>query len=261
METKYSKKNWELSKKGQLLFYGEIEMSNKKDVFGCWQIKNYDFDKDRVKGITDEYPIVIGTQKIPEQLVLFGKESKPENLKDASNRSIHFFQHDYLFEPTIRSESKSISKLEVFKKYQSVILPDCSIYTNLPLPVQQYQTYKSRAFGIFLSDNGVNIIPSVRWGDKYSWDFCFSGIMKNSLLAVGTLSALGTSEDKRNFHAGFLEMLNRLEPASLIIYGKLPEEEKVLCHERGIYFREYPTERTKYENNKKLSERLMLFEI
>ncbi|MEE1165698.1 MAG: DUF4417 domain-containing protein [Treponema sp.] len=153
-------------------------MSNKKDVFGFWQIKNYDFDKDRVNGITNEYPIVIGTQKIPEQLVLFGKESKPENLKDAFNKSIHFFQHDYLFEPTIRSESKSTSKLEVFKKYQSVILPDCSIYTNLPLPVQQYQTYKSRAFGIFLSDNGVNVIPSVRWGDKYSWDFCFSGLMK-----------------------------------------------------------------------------------
>lgn len=236
-------------------------MSNKKDVFGFWQIKNYDFDKDRVKGITDEYPIVIGTQKIPEQLVLFGKESKPENLKDAFNKSIHFFQHDYLFEPTIRSESKSTSKLEVFKKYQSVILPDCSIYTNLPLPVQQYQTYKSRAFGIFLSDNGVNVIPSVRWGDKYSWDFCFSGLMKNSLLAVGTLSALGTSEDKGNFHAGFLEMVNRLEPAALIIYGKLPEEEKVLCHERGIYFRVYPTERTKYENNKKIPEGLMLFDI
>ena len=66
-------------------------MSNKKDVFGFWQIKNYDFDKDRVKGITDEYPIVIGTQKIPEHLVLFGKENKSKNLKDASNRSIHFY--------------------------------------------------------------------------------------------------------------------------------------------------------------------------
>ena len=236
-------------------------MSNKKDVFGFWQIKKYDFDKDRVKGITDEYPIVIGTQKIPEHLVLFGKENKSKNLKDASNRSIHFFQHDYLFEPTIRSESKSTSRLEVFKKYQSVILPDCSIYTNLPLPVQQYQTYKSRAFGIFLSDNGVNVIPSVRWGDKYSWDFCFSGLMRNSLLAVGTLSALGTSEDKGNFHAGFLEMVNRLEPAALIIYGELPEEEILLCHDKGIYFREYPTERKKYEDNKKNSESLMLFEV
>lgn len=85
--------------------------------------------------------------------------------------------------------------------------------------------------------------------------------MKNSLLAVGTLSALGTSEDKGNFHAGFLEMVNRLEPVALIIYGKLPEEEKVLCHERWIYFRVYPTERTKYENNKKNSEGLMLFDI
>lgn len=234
-------------------------MSNKKDVFGFWQIKDYDFEKDRAKGITDEYPIVEGVRTIPEHLVLFGQETKKENIEDAHNRSIHFFQHDYLFEPTIRSEAKSNAKLEIFKKYQSIILPDCSIYTNLPLPVQQYQTYKSRAFGIYLASNGVNVIPSVRWGDKYSWNFCFSGLKRNSLLAVGTLSALGTKEDKDNFHAGFREMVIKIAPSSLIIYGRLPEEEKLLCHERNIYFREYPTEREQYENSKIASESMLLF--
>ena len=220
-------------------------MSNKKDVFGFWQIKNYDFEKDRSNGITSEYPIVEGTSKIPEKLVLFGKENKAENLKDSATSTIHFFQDDFLFEPTITSEKKSNAKLETFRKYQSVILPDCSIYTNLPLPVQQYQTYKSRAYGIYLLSNGVNVIPSIRWGDKYSWDFCFEGIKKHSLLAVGTLSALGTSEDRENFHKGFLEMINRLDPSSLIIYGKLPDEEKFLCHEKRIFYREYPTELSK----------------
>jgi hypothetical protein len=222
-------------------------MTNKKDVFGFWQIKDYDFEADRAKGITNEYPIVEGVKSIPETLVLFGTESKNENLKNSELKSIHFFQHDYLFEPTIRSEKKATKKIEIFKKYQSIILPDCSIYTNLPLPVQQYQTYKSRAFGVFLKNNGVSIIPSVRWGDKYSWDFCFEGIIKKSLLATGTLSALGTSDNKKNFHAGFIEMVNRLEPISLIVYGKLPAEEVKICHDRKIFFKEYPTELDNYK--------------
>ncbi len=66
-------------------------MSVNKDVFGFWQIKDYDFGKDRANGITDEYPIVSGTAKIPEKLVLFGHELKPENLKDSEKKSIHFF--------------------------------------------------------------------------------------------------------------------------------------------------------------------------
>jgi len=221
-------------------------MSDKKDIFGFWQIKDYDFESDRVKGITNEYPFVEGINSIPEDLVLFGTENTAKNLKNSERKSVHFFEFDYLFEPTIRSEIKATKRLETFKKYQSVILPDCSIYTNLPLPVQQYQTYKSRAFGIFLKNNGINIIPSVRWGDKYSWDFCFEGIKKKSLVAVGTLSALGTESDKNNFHTGFIEMINRLEPISIIIYGKLPLAEVKLCHKRNIYFKEYPIEHKNY---------------
>ena len=239
-------------------FLEKVTMSNKKDVFGFWQIKDYDFDADRARGITNEYPIVEGIKTIPESLVLFGTESKEENLKNSETKSIHFFQHDYLFEPTIRSETKSTNKLEIFKKYQSVILPDCSIYTNLPLPVQQYQTYKSRAFGIFLKNNGVNIIPCVRWGDRFSWNFCFEGIQKNSLVAIGTLSAVGTNEDKNNFHAGFTEMINRLIPVSLIIYGKLPEEEIKICHDRKIFFKEYPTELDKRSHPKKSEQKSVL---
>ncbi len=100
-------------------------------------------------------------------------------------------------------------------------------------------------YGVYLLNNGVNVIPSIRWGDKYSWNFCFEGIKKHSLLALGTLSALGTCEDRENFHKGFLKMIKSLEPYSLLIYGKLPEEEIFLCHENRIFYREYPTELSK----------------
>ena len=76
---------------------------------------------------------------------------------------------------------------------------------------------------------------------------------------MGTLSALGTSEDKENFHKGFLEMINRLEPSSLIIYGKLSDEEKFLCHERRIFYREYPTELSKALRKKVIGQKELNF--
>ncbi len=81
------------------------------------------------------------------------------------------------------------------------------------------------------------------------------------MLAVGILSALGTKKDKANFHAGFKEMVNRLEPSALLIYGRLLDEDKPLCHKKKIYFCEYPTEREQYEARKNSDRNILLFDL
>ncbi len=219
-----------------------MKLTDKHDVFGFWKIDGYDWDKDRQKGLASEIPIVHSCNLIPEELVQFGSHRKKTNINNADKKAIHFFQHDYLFNPTINSKKKLTAQLVSFRKYGCIILPDCSLYRNMPLPVQQYQVYNSRATGVFLQNNGIPIIPCVRWGDESSYAFCFDGLKQHSLLAVGTLGTLKDADDKRFFLKGFLKMIERLQPLGLLIYGNLPYELKQECNQKNIYIKEYPTE-------------------
>ena len=76
-----------------------------KDVFGLLMIKGAEFSGKY------EIPVVHGTSKIPENLVLFTgceKETEP------TNKAVHFFQLDENFVTCLASESKLIKKLETF---------------------------------------------------------------------------------------------------------------------------------------------------
>jgi glycosyltransferase involved in cell wall biosynthesis len=226
-----------------------MKLTDKHDVFGFWKIADYDWAKDRQNGLLSEIPFVHSCNHVPGELVLFGNHRKASCLKNAHKKAIHFFQHDYLFNPTINSKKKLTAQLDVFRKYECIILPDCSVYRNMPLPVQQYQVYNSRATGVFLEHEGISIIPSVRWGDESSYSFCFDGLEKNSVLAVGTLGTLKDQDDKKIFIAGFLKMIEQLNPIGILIYGSLPDGLRQECVQKNIFIKEYPTEWNNSDKN------------
>lgn len=90
--------------------------------------------------------------------------------------------------------------------------------------MQQWNTYRSRSLGFWLSKNGVPIIPNVRWGDERTYDFCFGGVERNSTVAIGTHGCIKKVEDKYYFKLGFKEMLNRLTPKTVLVFGKTPDD-------------------------------------
>lgn len=63
----------------------------------------------------------------------------------------------------------------------------------------------------------VEIIPNVGWGDTSTFEFCFDGIEKGSIVAVGTI---GCKRSKLAFMRGYNEMLKRIEPSAVICFGK-----------------------------------------
>ena len=101
------------------------------------------------------------------------------------NKAVHFYQLDENFVGCLSSKTKLTKKLETFSKYQSVILPDFSVYRDMPLAMQIFQVYKSRAIGNFLMQNEISIIPNIRWGDERTYEFAFEGIDKWGVVAVG----------------------------------------------------------------------------
>lgn len=60
-------------------------------------------------------------------------------------------------------------------------------------------------------------------GDLTSFNFCFDGIEKGSIVAVSTI---GVKNQKSHFMLGYNEMLSRIKPSKIICYGKPFDEMK-----------------------------------
>jgi hypothetical protein len=125
-----------------------------------------------------------------------------------------FYEHDKNFERLWNTPNKYLNKL---KKFKGVISPDFSLYRNMPLVMQMWNTYRGRALAIWLQDNGVQIIPNVRFNDERTYEFCFCGIEKYSTVAIGTHGCIKKNIDKKYFKNG----LENARPAKHeIIIGK-----------------------------------------
>ncbi len=71
--------------------------------------------------------------------------------------------------------------LAKLKKFNGIITPDFSIYRDMPLVMQQWNTYRGKALGHWWQSNGLNVLPNVRYGDSRTYEFCCAGVPKNSL--------------------------------------------------------------------------------
>ncbi len=118
------------------------------------------------------------------------------------------------------NSKKYLSRL---RKFKGVISPDFSMYRNMPFVMQMWNTYRSRALANWLQSNGIEIIPNVRFGDERTFSFCFDGIEKNRVVAVGTYGCIKRKEDKIFFKIGLARMVQRLSPKTIIVYGSAPD--------------------------------------
>ncbi len=93
---------------------------------------------------------------------------------------------------------------------------------------------RGRALALWLQNNGVEVIPNVRFGDERTFSFCFDGIEGNKTVAVGTHGCIKRKEDKIFFKAGLAQMVQRLSPKTIIVYGAAPDSIFKPYKEKGI---------------------------
>lgn len=134
--------------------------------------------------------------------------------------------------------------LKVLCHFAGVITPDFSTYQDFPEPLKIYNTYRMRAYGYWLGKNGIiAIINNVRWGTSESYRYCFDGIPQNSIIAIGTCGGSPKKYiDRRRFENGLAEMVKRLNPHTIIVYGSA----KYYCFgklkEQGINIIDFPSQ-------------------
>lgn len=154
-----------------------------------------------------------------DDLLLIGFDKT--NLEDMNHldRVVHFFLYDYRFERVWKTPDSDIEKLS---RYRAALSPDFSMYLEMAPVMQLYNVFRNRWCGAYWASKGIRVIPTVNWGDKSTFDFCFEGIEKGSVVAVSTYMASehnNRQDQKEWFMSGYNEMLRRIEPEKIICYN------------------------------------------
>lgn len=164
-------------------------------------------------------------------MIPFSKRKKSKNFEEC----VVFYEHDIKFKTILTATKKYLDDL---KKYSAVVSPDCSLYRDMPLAVQIINTYMSRAVGSYLQNNGVNIIPNIRWSDERSYSdisvinppnqnlypekpFAFCGVEKHGIYSIGTYGCINGEENMFHFKEGLKAMIYYLEPKTILVYGTM----------------------------------------
>ena len=188
------------------------QFNNNYDVFNSFLVEEANYDG------YFELPVIKTSNHTPEKVILFSKAmSKKWNDFDCW---VIFYEHDRAFERLWNKPKQYLNKL---KKFKGIIAPDFSLYRNMPLVMQMWNTYRGRAIAVWLQRNGIEVIPNIRFGDERTFSFCFDGIEENKTIAIGTHGCIKRKEDKIFFKIGLARMVQRLSPKTIIVYGSAPD--------------------------------------
>ena len=130
-----------------------------------------------------------------------------------THKTIHFFTYDWNFEAAYSKPEATLEKLD---QYYALLTPEFSTYTDMPLVLQAYTTFKNRWCGAFWQKQGMQVIPTITWGTPASFEFCFDGVEQGSVVAVSTYTR---EDNKKGFMDGYNKMLEAIRPSAIICYG------------------------------------------
>lgn len=185
-------------------FGGERERS--------YRATNFDYyDPWRVAG-DYEMPVIERCNVVPDHLIGFNY------VKTAGNTDcgVHFFIDDYQFERVWRNPRQSIPPLA---RFQCVLTPDFSLYTDMPMAMKIWNTYRSRMIGQIMQREGLCVIPTLSWAEEATYAFCYDGIEPGGMVAVSTVGVARNKKARQLWFRGMDEAIRRLEPSMVLCYG------------------------------------------
>ena len=130
---------------------------------------------------------------------------------------------------------------DVLQQFKCVLTPDFSLYADMPIVMMMWNIYRSRMIGQYWQRQGMHVIPTVSWCGKRTFDFAFDGL-KGGVVAVSTI---GTNGSEDVFKSGFEEMIKRVKPVGILLYGTDKYNDYVAGHGIETYFY-----KTNFENRR-----------
>lgn len=158
-------------------------------------------------------PVIQCDDFIPERLIPFNYAKTAKDNKCG----LHFYLDDYQFE---RIWNDPLKYIGLFKRFECILSPDFSLYYDMPIAMQIWNTYRSRMVGQFYQTLDIKVIPTISWSDKRSYEFCFDGIPEGSIVSVSSVGVMQSNDTKKVFVDGLTEMIKRIKPKAILFYGK-----------------------------------------
>ncbi len=174
-----------------------------------------------------EFPVIERVNYIPNELIPFDKALQETDF----NKWVHFFIDDWKFSKLFNQPYRY---LPILKKFNGVIAPDNSLFWNMPYYKQIESIGNSRMMGSWLQRAGINVIPTVRWGLKESYSFAFDGVRPGGTVAISSLGAIKNRESRKVFADGIPELVERVSPRTIIVYGSYDPSMYDVAFEQGV---------------------------
>lgn len=159
-----------------------------------------------------QIPIIENDGYIPKDLIGFNY-AKTSSKKDCG---IHFYIDDYQFE---RIWNNPKDYLDILDEYECVLSPDFSLYLDMSMSLKIWNVYRSRLIGQYLQNRGLIVIPTISWADEDTFEFCFDGIPKGSIVSISTIGVKKNKKALNIWTKGVNEMIKRIQPSAILIYG------------------------------------------
>lgn len=167
----------------------------------------------------EEYPILrenMISTNVPKKIMPFSKAITFQG--DLNDTFICFFSPDKTFERVRRNPRRYI---HFFKRTSGIIGFDFSIHDDMPIIKQKTQINDNLSLTYFYGNNGIPIIPNLRCGvDELLPEF-LEAIPKHSMVAIGTHGFYKKTYEQCEWYCFLEEIINVLEPRSIIVYGTL----------------------------------------
>lgn len=166
---------------------------------------------------------LVGKYEMPEVKAYKGEiplSLTPYSMKDTGNKNgaVHFYIDDYRF-TGMYTWNHLAQFTEKVAPYNMVIAPDFSLYLDQSLALNIFQLYQNRVVSVYWQNLGLQVIPSVSWGNADSFEYCFDGLPQYSILSMGGLGNSHHESMIELWEYGVHLTIERLHPIALIIYG------------------------------------------
>lgn len=164
-----------------------------------------------------DFPILEETHEIPNRMIPFSKALRE---KKDFRQWVCFYEDDHLFE---RIWNQPLRYVNALSRFDGIITPDFSVFYDMPYSMQLWNIFRSRTIGAWLQNQGIRVIPNIRFGDERTFDCCCEGVSKHSVIAIGSFGCLKVKDYRSTFQKGVEHVTNILQPEAIVFYGSAPD--------------------------------------
>lgn len=196
-----------------------------KDIFGA-----YITNKSYYCGKFDLSYVQCNTSIFPDYLCLY---SELKNYHRTKKTCICFYEYDEkydgfngLYNAIIFQRKERLNEYK--KRFSGInffISPDYSMFGDMPIWLQIFNLEKSRIVSIWLTlELSAIVIPNITFSNENSFDYCFDGIAKESVVAISLKGSSNPGQNHDLTIKAIKQTVDIIKPRAIIVYSVAKDE-------------------------------------